>query len=103
MKTTAAQRQFGKMLGRFRADRELTLRDLGSAAGIHFAYLSLIESGQRGVGPAVATKLADGLGLAREQRLEFFNHQPKCPNIGAATQKESAGGKLTPGRSSPFV
>jgi transcriptional regulator with XRE-family HTH domain len=80
VKISAAKKRFGQMLNRFRADRELTLRDLGSAADIPFAYVSLIESGQRGVGPAVAAKLADGLKLAGEQRLRFLLSAERTSN-----------------------
>jgi len=72
MKKAAVQRRFGQKLRKFRVDRKLTLRGLGSATGIPFSYLSLIESGQRGVGPAMATKLADGLRLTGKKRNEFL-------------------------------
>jgi transcriptional regulator with XRE-family HTH domain len=60
------------MLKRFREARSLTLRDLGSAASISFAYLSLVEGAKRGVGPAMATKLADGLHLMGDERNDFL-------------------------------
>lgn len=72
MKTGGARRKFGDILKRLRVERELTLRELGIAADIPFAYLSLIESGKRGSGAGVATKLADGLKLVGEQRNEFL-------------------------------
>lgn len=72
MKTGAARSKFGEMLKGLRTERDLTLRALGAAADIPFAYLSLIESGKRGSGAGVATKLADGLKLVGKQRNEFL-------------------------------
>lgn len=72
MSVTSSRKKFGAALRRLRLARRLTLRGLGKATGIPFPYLSLIESGDRGIGPVMATKLADRLGLEVKDRNELL-------------------------------
>ena len=64
--------KFGITLKLVRERRGLTLRALGQKTGIAFPYISLIESGGRGVGPFMAGKLADGLSLEGAERKKLL-------------------------------
>lgn len=74
---------FGCYLKNIRQQRGISLRKLEEATGIAFPYISLIESGGNGVGPAKAARLADGLKLEGEERHEFLLSADKtCTALG---------------------
>lgn len=66
------QRGFGAALRRFREQHGFTLRRLGKVTGIAFPYIAALEAGKRGVGPVMATRLADALGLTGSERGKFL-------------------------------
>jgi transcriptional regulator with XRE-family HTH domain len=54
----------GRRLRRLREDAGLDLTELARRASVSKAHLSMIETGKRGVSPAVATRLAQALGAS---------------------------------------
>ena len=64
--------RFGKRLKSIRQQRGITLRELDDATGVTYSYIALIEAARRGVGPAIASKLADGLKLEGTERNKFL-------------------------------
>lgn len=68
----AKRRQFGSALRNLRDRRGWTLRDLGQKSGVSFRCLGLIESGERGLGPGHASKVASALGLEKVELAQFL-------------------------------
>jgi transcriptional regulator with XRE-family HTH domain len=62
-RTSSTHRINRDALSALRERSGLTLRQLADQAGIHFAYLSQIEAGDRQPSTAVIKKLADGLAV----------------------------------------
>lgn len=90
MTVESARRQFGSALKAKRQTLALSLRDLEEKAGVPFAVVSMIESGQRAVGPDHAAKIADALKLAVGERDEFLKLAART--VTARGRKQTATG-----------
>ncbi len=90
MTVESARRQFGSALKAKRQALDLSLRDLEQKAGVPFAVVSMIESGQRAVGPDHAAKIADNLKLAVGERDEFLKLAART--VTARGRKQTATG-----------
>lgn len=66
------RRTFGAKLREFRERRGLSLRDLGLKSGVSFRCLGLVESGQRGLGPDHASRIAAALELDGWEQAQFL-------------------------------
>lgn len=64
----------GRRLRALREARELTQDVLAAKAGIHRAYIGVIERGDKGVGIDILGKVCDVLGLTIQ---EFFDEDVK--------------------------
>ena len=64
--------EFGALLLALRRQRKMKLRELETASGVPNPTISMFEKGKKGCGQAIAVKLADGLGLRGNDRLEFL-------------------------------
>lgn len=72
MTITAARRAFGNTLKSCREKHGLSLRDIGQRTGVPYACVSMLESGQRGIGPSHAAKIAAALKLEGRKRDNFL-------------------------------
>jgi len=68
---------FGKMLKKLRNDRNWTLRYLGEKAGVKYAYLSQLETGQAKPSEQLARKLARIFGKDPEEFIFRARDIPK--------------------------
>ncbi len=90
MTVETARRQFGEALKAKRRMHALSLRDLQQQAGVPFAAVSMIESGQRAIGPDHAAKIADALKLAHGERDDFLKLAART--VTARGRKQTATG-----------
>ncbi len=67
-----ARTHFGQTIRQLRLSQSLTLRALQERSGVSYTLISAYEHAERAVGPEVATRLADGLGLLGEERQRFL-------------------------------
>lgn len=73
MTTVAESRtNFGRTLKTYRTQQNLTLRQLQELGGVNYTLVSAFEHGERAVGADVATRLANGLNLAGDERQRFL-------------------------------
>ena len=61
------------LLQELRQEKDLSLRQLEKYSGVPNASIWMIENKQKGCGQAIASKLADGLDLARNARVRFLD------------------------------
>ncbi|NPV71134.1 MAG: transcriptional regulator [Firmicutes bacterium] len=81
---------FGEHLRRLRQRKSFTIRQLAMLSGVSNAYLSQIETGQRGApSPEILDKLAKPLGVSYEDLLRVAGYLRDTPKDWAGQKPAS--------------
>ena len=91
MATKTSKLSPGVLVRNARNAKALTQRDLGAMVGVKASHIAYIESGQRNPSFALLRRLADALGLNRQELL-FLVH-PEAKYLTQAPTSEGAGSK----------
>src|SRR5262245_42653541 len=69
----------GDTIRQAREELGLSIRELARVAGVNFAYLSRLETNERGASADVLQRLADVLKLEASDLLRFIGVRPELP------------------------
>ena len=72
MKSTLQRKEFATLLSAWRKQRQQKIQDLEAASGVPNPTISMFENAKKSCGQALAIKLADGLRLNGNERLQFL-------------------------------
>lgn len=89
--------QFGEYLRSLRKRRDMSLRELAAASGVSNAYISQIETGQRGVpSPSVIRQLADALNVPYLDMMKAAGYISNADRALAASRRDGYDNSLPP-------